>query len=358
MKTFYGLLLTISLVVSAAGQQSTRPTAEVSVFSDKIVKNAPFSAEAVSESVQTLADGNRIVNSSTGKLHRNSEGRFRREMGSGTGSGFTIGFGAGNHFFGGPAVTLLDPVAGFRYQLDLNLKTARQAALPPTIVFPNKAPAAAGGQKNNVPLADEATKAHMDALKLQMEGVKSQMDGVKGHMEAMKEHLKGVARVSGQAMTYEFSKNDGGTVFAPLTKQKYESRTDNLGTQNIEGVEAEGTRTTTTIPAGAIGNDRPIEIVYERWYSNNLQLVVMSKNTDPRFGEQTYRLTNIIRSEPDPSLFSLPTDYRLITDPGLPYRINTAAKTAAGTTTIYKVRATDAAAKPAPAAAKFEKTKP
>lgn len=325
MKTFYGLWLTISLVVSAAGQQSTRPTADVSVFSDKIVKNAPFSADAVSESVQTLGDGNRIVNSSTGKLHRNSEGRFRREIGSGTGSGFALGFyGASvNDFFGGPAVTLLDPVAGFRYQLDLNLKTARQNALLPTIVSPRKKLAAASGQKDNVPPADDATKAQMDALKLQMEGMKGQMDGVKGHMEAMKEHLKGVARVSGQAMTYEFSKNHGGTVFAPLTKQRYESRTDNLGTQNIEGVEAEGTRTTTTIPAGAIGNDRPIEIVYERWYSNDLQLVVMSKNTDPRFGEQTYRLTNINRTEPDPALFTVPTGFRLIGTPGAVPRLQT-----------------------------------
>src|SRR5258708_33309707 len=105
-------------------------------------------------------------------------------------------------------------------------------------------------------------------------------------------------------------------------KSRYESKTEQLGVQNIEGVDAEGTRTTTIIPAGAIGNERPIETVYERWYSKDLQLVVMSKHTDPRFGEQTYRLTNIVRSEPDSSLFSLPTGYKIVTEPGSVYRVS------------------------------------
>ncbi|MGI8996871.1 MAG: hypothetical protein ACR2GW_09405, partial [Pyrinomonadaceae bacterium] len=86
---------------------------------------------------------------------------------------------------------------------------------------------------------------------------------------------------------------------------------ETLGKQSIEGVEAEGTRTTLTIPAGAIGNERPINIVSERWYSPELQLVLMSKHSDPRFGETTYRLTNINRSEPARTLFEVPGDYTL-----------------------------------------------
>ena len=97
--------------------------------------------------------------------------------------------------------------------------------------------------------------------------------------------------------------------------QKWETRTEQLGVQNFEGVDAEGTRTITTIPADAIGNERPIEIVYERWYSKELQMIVYSKHSDPRFGEQTYRLTNINRSEPDPSLFQVPTSYRIVNEP-------------------------------------------
>jgi len=86
---------------------------------------------------------------------------------------------------------------------------------------------------------------------------------------------------------------------------------DQLGKQIIEGVEAEGTRTTVTIPAGEIGNERPIEIVSERWYSPELQLVVMTRHSDPRFGETTYKLTNINRTEPAKTLFEVPADYTI-----------------------------------------------
>ena len=112
---------------------------------------------------------------------------------------------------------------------------------------------------------------------------------------------------------------------------KYDVKTEELGTRDFEGVSAQGTRKTTTIPADAIGNERPIEIVYERWFSKELGLVVYSKNTDPRFGEQIYKLTNIVRAEPDPSLFALPvkkatgepaTVYRVVA--GTPIVVNTA----------------------------------
>ena len=88
-----------------------------------------------------------------------------------------------------------------------------------------------------------------------------------------------------------------------------DGKVESLGTRTIEGVEAEGTRATITIPAGQIGNDRPIEIVSERWFSNALQVVLMSKHSDPRMGDSVYRLTNIKRSEPDASLFKVPSDY-------------------------------------------------
>jgi hypothetical protein len=85
---------------------------------------------------------------------------------------------------------------------------------------------------------------------------------------------------------------------------------EHLGTKFIEGIETVGTKTIMTIDAGTIGNERPIEIVYERWYSKELDLIVQSRNYDPRFGEQTYRLTNINRNEPDRSLFTVPADYK------------------------------------------------
>lgn len=92
--------------------------------------------------------------------------------------------------------------------------------------------------------------------------------------------------------------------FGPSSAKK-----ESLGTQVIEGVQAEGTRTTFTIPAGQIGNDRAIDIVDERWYSPDLQVVVLSKHSDPRMGEHVYRLTNITRAEPARTLFDVPADY-------------------------------------------------
>jgi hypothetical protein len=85
--------------------------------------------------------------------------------------------------------------------------------------------------------------------------------------------------------------------------------TASLGTQTINGVLAEGTRTIRTIPSGAIGNTRPIVITVERWFSPDLQTVVMMKRDDPRMGETTFQLTNIQRQEPDASLFQVPADY-------------------------------------------------
>jgi hypothetical protein len=90
---------------------------------------------------------------------------------------------------------------------------------------------------------------------------------------------------------------------------KQNTTTESLGTQTINGVSATGTRITHTIPVGQMGNDKPIQIVTERWYSEALQMNVMTKRTDPMHGTTTYNLTNISRDEPASSLFSIPPDY-------------------------------------------------
>jgi hypothetical protein len=84
-----------------------------------------------------------------------------------------------------------------------------------------------------------------------------------------------------------------------------------------------GVRTTRTIPAGQIGNEKPISIVTEVWTSPELNTVVYSKRSDPQIGEQIFRLTNIIRAEPDPSLFTVPSDFKIIDGPQpIMYRTN------------------------------------
>ncbi|MGC1436047.1 MAG: hypothetical protein WA847_09155, partial [Terriglobales bacterium] len=96
------------------------------------------------------------------------------------------------------------------------------------------------------------------------------------------------------------------------TDEQMEANTESLGSQTMEGVVVNGVRTTHTIPAGQIGNDRPISIVTEVWTSTDLKTIIFSKRNDPRMGEQTFRLTNIVRAEPDPSLFTLPADFKIV----------------------------------------------
>jgi hypothetical protein len=88
-----------------------------------------------------------------------------------------------------------------------------------------------------------------------------------------------------------------------------------LGTQVMEGVQAEGTRTTITIPAGQIGNQNPIHIVDEVWRSPDLQVIVHSEHSDPRMGATVYSLQNISRSDPSPALFQVPADYTVTDSP-------------------------------------------
>jgi hypothetical protein len=106
------------------------------------------------------------------------------------------------------------------------------------------------------------------------------------------------SQAMGQKMQQHLAKGDSGDV-----------KKESLGTQAINGIKAEGVRITRTIPVGQIGNDKPIQIVFERWYSPDLQVVVKSTRSDPRFGTTTYALNNVQRAEPAATLFTVPADY-------------------------------------------------
>lgn len=88
-------------------------------------------------------------------------------------------------------------------------------------------------------------------------------------------------------------------------------KTEPLGSKTMEGLNAEGTRTTITIPAGQVGNEQPLQTVVETWYSPDLQIMVYTKRDDPRTGETVTRYTNITRTEPAHSLFEVPADYKI-----------------------------------------------
>ncbi len=341
MKVFSLILMSAVLGVSAFAQQEAKIIAETLAAGDKVVKGQPFSAEAVSESVQTLFDGNRIVHNSTSKLYRNSEGRVRREMKSGSGGVMGMYFGLE------PGITISDQMGG-RFLLDSTLRTVRplKTIEPINVTIPSlTAEQKAALEKLRVELKLTDTSKLTDEQREVIKKLKKEMnitiplivtpEGFKpAHTisTTVNGSVGGIAKV-----VTPIAPLTGGLTFATAAggQSNYETKTEQLGSKTIEGVEAEGTRSVTTIPAGAIGNERPIEIVYEKWYSKELQLVVMSKRSDPRYGEQTYRLTNIIRSEPDSSLFSVPTGYTMYSAPS-------GFKSYSDASTVYRIATTEA----------------
>lgn len=287
------LLFVLALTMTVAAQQGqgggARFTTEFTVGgSTAVVKGEPYSAEAVSESVQMLADGNKISRSNTTRMFRDSEGRTRREGNSSNGvGGYTtaVATAPGSDFFTfsgfglQDTISIFDPVSNVRYSLNPTAKTARRS------------------------------KAHFGMAEGALFGTAQSIPpAVRAQMETFTAKNSNVVVLPGLSAV---SVGGNGTSRA--------GKTESLGTRDIEGVQAEGTRSITTIPAGAIGNERPIEIVYERWYSKELQLMVYSRHTDPRFGEQTYRLTNVSRNEPDRSLFAPPADYKIVSESSVNY---------------------------------------
>ena len=256
---------------------------------DKVIKGAPYTADAVTETVQTLANGNRIVHKNTAQLARDSEGRTRREqtldaVGPWSTSGEAPKF-----------IMLHDPVAGVMYHLDPKNNTAvkipaAKSAMPPPMgpgpqfFFANPGDGPAGGGCEVSPSNPVCPPAAAVA-KIKAEGVATAGIAAGGMMATHATVLK--------------------------MREPGEAKSESLGQQTIEGMRVTGTRTTRTIAAGAIGNDQPIEIVSETWYSPELQTVVMSRHNDPQVGETTYKLTNVQQTEPAHSLFEVPANYTI-----------------------------------------------
>jgi len=236
------------------------------------VQGAPYSATITNENIQTLSDGTHITQSSTGNVARDSQGRTRQD--ASLPSIGNLSAADAPHL-----VFIQDPVAQTAYTLNLTDKTAQKMpALPPNAAVPG--PAGGPGK------------------------VLMQMGGMMP---------PGGPPPATMMMQRTFIANpDQG-----------QANTEDLGSQTMEGVLVNGVRTTRTIPAGEIGNDKPITIVTEVWTSPDLKTIVYSKRSDPRMGEQTFQLTNIVRSEPDASLFTVPSDFKIVDGPqNVIYRSN------------------------------------
>jgi hypothetical protein len=244
------IVVSTSTVVAGPDRISTAP-----------VQGAPYSATITNESIQNLADGNRIVQTSTGSTARDSQGRTRQDAPS-------LPPIANMSPANAPRLVFIqDPVARTSYTLNLSDKTAFKG--PAATTLPVLAGAGSGG-----------------GFAVRVRGASTQLSG---------------ASPQTLGITKTIISDESGKV-----------QTDDLGSQTMEGVLVTGTRTTHTIPAGQIGNDKAISIVTEVWTSSELKTVVYSKRSDPRMGEQTFQLTNIVRSEPDPALFTVPSDFKLV----------------------------------------------
>ena len=255
-------VLAVGSVVAIDAQQRGTPlpgNQAARVFAPiegRIVKGMPYSAEIESESIQTLSDGNRIVLRATGRVARDSEGRVRREDDRPSGT---------------PTISITDPVALTAVTLDPANRTARETpyfGLQLYGITVSLAVAAAAGGRvslNGSPLVPVGPGGRA---------------GARGPGESQSE--------------------------------------ERLPDRQIEGVLASGLRRTTTIAAGAIGNERPITVVSEEWTSPELQVLVLTDFTDPRTGRSTYKLLKINRLDPDPTLFQVPADYTVQRAPILP----------------------------------------
>ena len=223
-----------------------------------VVTGQPYSADGVTKVTQALADGTRIEREVRSKFYRDSAGRVRREQNI-LGLDSLIGALSSEPQ---TAITINDPVAGIVYSLDPVRQEARRMVIP------------GDGYRRILPLpapADGGTRRSPDHAAI---------------------HLT----------------LPSASTLPPLPPPKTES----LGTRQIEGLSATGEKTTTLIPAGRIGNDRPIEIFDERWISSDLKVVLLLRHRDPQTGEMEFRLTNIKRTEPSPDLFKVPSDNTII----------------------------------------------
>jgi hypothetical protein len=259
------------------------------------VKGAPYSAEVVSERQQNLADGNQIVNKTTSLSSRDSAGRTRQEMHNAKGEVLTV--------------AINDPVAGAIYTLNPRTKTGTK--IPTSIGTPEERKAAA-----------EAARARVEQLRKdgklpvieRREIIIRQSDGGDGKVQMLLEkdgstHIEAPnIVVNGREQTIQF-----GPLASAMTDMKWASKasTKDLGTRDIEGVKAEGKLRSYEIPAGEVGNRNAITVSDETWYSPELQVTLMSKHSDPRAGDNVYRLTGIKREEPAAALFAVPSDYTI-----------------------------------------------
>jgi len=228
----------------------------------------PFSADVIEESDRFLADGNHIHRENHGRIFRDSQGRTRNETEIGT-------FGLGIKPF--TRIIISDPVEGRFIMLDPEQKTAtinqfgrRNSAAPGAALPVQPANSAA---KSNAPTTAAAELGTIQSLRATRAASGAQAPG------------------------------------------KLQSSHEDLGATEIEGYTVTGMRFTNTIPAGVMGNDKPITTTNERWFSQDVKMDLLNKFESPESGKRVHRLVNIRLGDPDPLLFQVPADYTVKENP-------------------------------------------
>lgn len=239
----------------------------------KLVKNAPYSAEAIQENQRNLADGNQITTKTSTLNYRDSNGNTRQEIRSPNGEvqNITITTAADNVHYS------VIPVAKLILKLSLAKIEAKGAAIGAAA---GKAYTLEAQRKQGKP----ATAEHKDGAEIV---------------------------VKRAAPNANINPNTVPLIVSALGDAKWSSKatTKDLGVKEIEGVKAEGKLRSYEIPAGEVGNRNPIVVTNELWFSPELQVTLYSKHSDVRSGDVVYRLANLKRGEQAAALFSVPSDY-------------------------------------------------
>jgi hypothetical protein len=324
----------LDLLVSNAMSEAFAGAANMPLA--RSAKNAPYSAEVVSEKIQTLPDGNQITKRTSTLTYRDSAGRTRQETRDSKGEVVNI------HIF--------DTADGTRYVLNPARKTATKVSIDKNMLKH------VGDIHKHAAEVKEKAQAMAKEAKVQILERKPGEDivihriessGADGSKEVREEMKVNVVRVDGNtkvtingepAVNSEKLNVALGSALGELTrlgpigasfrdtKWSAKSTVTQLGTKDFDGVRAEGKSTSYTIPAGEIGNKNPITVTSETWFSPDLQATVYSKNSDPRTGDTIYRLSNIKRSEQPMTLFTVPEGYTLKETPGIAYNFRTEKK--------------------------------
>jgi TonB family protein len=316
-------------------------------FDNNLVIGAPFSADIGSETIQTLADGTRIIQSFTGRIYRDSQGRTRNER----------AFQMGGTSESIQTIAIYDPVGGASYILDPETRIAHKTDVPVRVALPRHLSPSASVAANESAKAEAPKKVNVSSGVLQGLPLKKAAPAyppmaraarasgpvvvqilisesgevieaavASGHpllsdaaLQAARKWIFRPTMLSGKPVkirgllrfNFKLINEEPSPGQDARSATKYAINTERLKNQLVEGIECEGARNVTTIAVGAIGNDRLIETVSETWYSPELSMMILSKRSDPRFGESIYRVTNIDRAEPESSLFQVPSDYTI-----------------------------------------------